>query len=87
MNKELLCIDCKHNRAGPLARLFKNRFEFECGLDWVEPKFDPVIGVEKKGFYHSCSATRIDTRICGPDAKAWQPRNKIDLFKFIKHVK
>ena len=87
MNKELLCIDCKHNRAGLVARLVKNRYEFECDLNAVEPSFDPVIGVEKKGYYQSCAFTRLDAKICGPEAKAWTPRDKINLFKFIKHVK
>jgi len=87
MNKELLCIDCKHNRASWLDRFVKNQLAFECELDWVEPRFNPVIGVEKKGYYHSCSATRIDDKICGPDAKAWTPREKNDLFKLIKHAK
>ena len=87
MNKELLCIDCKHNRAGLVARFVKNQLAFECALDWVEPRFNPVIGVEQKGYYHSCSAARIDPKICGPEATAWTPRDKINLFKFIKHVK
>jgi hypothetical protein len=87
MNKELLCLDCKHNKSSWLARLVKNQLAFECGLDWVEPKFNPVIGAERKGYFRSCSATRIDPKICGPEATSWTPRDKINLFKLIKHVK
>jgi hypothetical protein len=52
---------------------------------------DLVLGEKKiPANYESCAIARIsnpnlDYR-CGEDGKFWQPKNKKDLFKFIRHV-
>jgi hypothetical protein len=50
-----------------------------------------VLGEKKvPAKYDSCGVARIgnpsrDDR-CGEDGKFWEPKNKRDLFKYIKHV-
>lgn len=88
MNKELLCKDCAHAilPAWPRRLLFGIDSAL-CSKDYVQPKFNPVTGETRPGYHVSAGATRIDPRICGPEATAWSPRHKEDLFKLIKYVK
>jgi hypothetical protein len=88
MNRELLCKDCEHVilPSWPERLIYGVRFA-QCKKDYVEGRFDPVTGKSTPGYHASASVVRVDTRICGPDAHAWQPRTKNDLFKYLKHVR
>ena len=88
MNKELLCKDCAH----AILPAWHRRWLFGidsalCSKDYAKPKFNPVTGEERPGYYVSAAATRMDPKICGPEALLWWPKHKEDLFKLIKHVK
>ena len=88
MNRELLCKDCEHAilPSWPERLIYGVRFA-QCKKDYVEGRFDPVTGKSTPGYHASASVVRVDTRICGPNAHAWQPRTKNDLFKYLKHVR
>jgi hypothetical protein len=86
MNKELLCKDCAH----AILPAWHRRLLFGidgtlCSKDYVQPKFNPVTGKSRPGYYTFAGATRMDTRICGPEAISWMPRKKEDLFKLIRN--
>lgn len=88
MNSEqLLCKDCQHSRAKWHTRILNDSYGWSCELDYCEPRVNPVTGCITSGFYHSCAATRTDINICGPTAKAWQPRTKKDLFTLLRVVR
>ena len=88
MNTELLCKDCKHCRQSLLTTLFLSpSMARQCSLDWKEPRVDLVTGKTVPGYFYSCASTRLDPKICGPEALAWEPRTKHGLFKFLKHVR
>jgi len=88
MNRELLCKDCEHVilPSWPERLIYGVRFA-QCKKDYVEGRFDPVTGKSNPGYYSTASVVRVDRAICGPDAKSWMPRNKQDLFKYLKHVR
>ena len=53
----------------------------------AETKIDPVTGpITVKAHYESCVMARLSFGPCGKEGKFWAPKNKPDLFKFIKHV-
>ena len=87
MTTELFCKDCQHNQAGFIARILENKMSWTCALDWNKPKLDLTTGKTMPGFFHACSSTRIDRKICGPEGVGWKPRKRSDLFKYIKHVR
>ena len=84
---EVFCKDCRHNRAGLVARFLNFAPAWTCAIDPKPAKIDPVTGGKEPAGFWNCSATRIDPNVCGPVGRAWQPRNKKDLFKYIKHVR
>ena len=95
MSEQVLCKDCKHS-----FRKFSDwmahgsaSFAYSCRKSYkpahVEP--DLVLGEKKvPAKYESCGVARIGnpsrTDRCGEDGKFWEPKNKRDLFKYIKHV-
>jgi hypothetical protein len=97
MNEQILCKDCKHS-----FRLWKdfpnwgNGYEYKCRLAFrpAEVKLDPVVGpIPQASYYERCSIARMSRLSrdvkedhCGPEGKLWAPKNKKDLFKYIKHV-
>lgn len=84
---EVFCKDCRHNRAGPIARFLNFTPLWTCAIDPRPAKTDLVTGGKGPAGFYYCSSTRIDSTVCGPAGRAWQPRDKKDLFKYIKHVK
>jgi hypothetical protein len=95
MDDGVICKDCKHS-----FRTFSNwmahgsaSFAYSCRKAYnpEHDKPDPVIGSTKvKAKYESCGVARIghpnrEDR-CGEAGRFWEPKNKRDLFKFIKHV-
>lgn len=90
MTEQVKCVDCKHRKV-TLADFFSTSVKFRgtCLKTFVPEKrvFDPVVGDEvTPAHYESPSFARLSSRACGPDGKLWEPKNKKDLFKFIKHV-
>ena len=93
--EQVLCKDCKHS-----FRTFSNwmahgsaSFAYSCRKAYKpehdEP--DPVLGsVKVKAKYDSCGVARIgrpdrDDR-CGEVGKFWEPKDRKNLFKYIKHL-
>ena len=88
MNRELLCKDCEHAilPSWPERLIYGVQFS-KCKKGYVEGRFDPVTGKSNPPYYAPASVVRVDRVICGPNAHAWQPRTKNDLFKYLKHVR
>jgi len=96
MSEQVLCKDCKHSfrTFGSIGlHGFKSEYAYFCRKSYQEKRTEPnpVIGsrlVEAK--YEGCSVARIGrpdrTDRCGETGKFWEPKNKRDLFKYIKHV-
>lgn len=99
MSEKVECRDCKHafRTFGDFFFHGNGRYAWRCRKSYKpdSTEYDPVVGVTKvKGGYDSCSVARIgnnqfnklpDTR-CGEEGRFWEPKDKKDLFKFIKHV-
>jgi len=96
MSELVLCKDCKHSfRTISSIGLhgFRSEHAYYCRKSYKEKHTEPnpVVGsrlVEAK--YESCSIARIG-RVdrndrCGESGLWWEPKNKKDLFKYIKHV-
>jgi hypothetical protein len=97
MSESVLCKDCKHSfRTISSIGLhgFKSEHAYYCRKSYKEKHTEPnpVIGsrlVEAK--YDSCSIARIGSKgrdhgRCGEEGLWWEPSNKKDLFKYIKHI-
>jgi hypothetical protein len=80
------CKSCRHNRASWIARHFVNSVWWNCDIDYTPPKYNPVDGTTKEGYYTSCGVARGIESICGKDAQRWEPREKKDFFVFLKRV-
>ena len=90
MAEQVRCLDCKHRKV-TLADFFASsaRYRGVCLKAWVPEKieFDPVLGEQvTKGYYESPGIARVRDSSCGKEGRLWEPKNKKDLFKFIKHV-
>ena len=86
-NTELLCKDCKHARADWLSRLLKVSRAFSCTLpeSWVPPEYDPVIGLQKEGYFQSARAMRSPyNKTCGADATKWVPTKAKHIFLLLQ---
>jgi hypothetical protein len=68
-----------------MERTFGSSFFWQCKLKITEPRFNPVDGKTTPARHERCSDVRWDEKVCGRDAKAWQPRHKKDLFVFLKN--
>lgn len=87
MSERVTCRTCKHNRASWFQRTFNtSSWDWTCSLDFHEPQYDPVTGKTKKGYYEGCGVVRVKEKICGKDAKAWEPYYKQDLLTYLKRV-
>ena len=90
MTEKVRCLDCKHRKV-TLADWFVAgpRYRGACLKTWIPEKreFDPVLGERfTKGRFESPQFSRGYDAPCGKEGKLWEPKNKKDLFKFIKHV-
>jgi hypothetical protein len=48
-------------------------------------EFNPVTGETEGGGYRSCRIARMNSEICGPDARRWTPKNsRKHLFTVLK---
>ena len=88
MTEQVRCLDCRHRKV-TFVDLFANtaRYRGVCLKAWVpeKRKFDPVLGEEVvKGHYENPPMARVT--VCGKEGTLWEPKDKKDLFKFIKHV-
>lgn len=87
MKEQVTCQDCVHNRASWLNRQFKmNTWTWTCTKAYNEPEYNPVDGTTRKGYYDSCGVARVKKSVCGPDATAWEPRSKKNLFVYLKRI-
>ena len=96
MSEQVLCKDCKHSfrkitdwlAHGSTSHAYSCRKSYK--PEHMEP--DLILGAKKvPAKYDSCGVTRIGTAgrdhgRCGEAGLWWEPKNKRDLFKFIKHV-
>ena len=90
MTEQVRCLDCKHRKVTLVDYLVASeRVRGICTQTWVPEsrEFDPVLG-EKiiKGHFENPMFARTSNRPCGREGKLWEPKDKKDLFKFIKHV-
>ena len=96
MSDSFLCKDCVHSfrKISEFPNWFTGH-EWLCRKSYISEKIEhnPVIGpIKQKGYYERCHLARsehlrsLKEDGCGPEGYLWQPRNKKDLFKFIKHV-
>jgi hypothetical protein len=94
MSDQVLCKDCKHSfrKLADFPQWFTGS-ELRCRLNYIENEVmeNRVTGnVKVAPYYARCSASRLDWNMnrlnCGKDGKWWAPKNKRDLFKYIKHV-
>ena len=89
MSEKVLCKDCKHMKTSWFSRMIDNHHWFTCEHpnSLYQPKEDLVVGKTEKAYFQSCNRMRSALGDeCGPSGKLWEPRNKKDLFKYIKHV-
>ena len=95
MSEHVICKDCKHSFIQLKDWLIHGTasFNYKCRRSYKpeHTEHNPVIGeIKVDAKYETCSVARIghpdrEDR-CGELGKFWEPKNKKDLFKFIKHV-
>ena len=85
---EVLCKDCTHSQTHWFNRLISNSYAFKCTLpeNWRPPIWDPVVGTTDTGFFYGCHTARRDSKVCGPDARQWQPREKKHFLTYLKRI-
>jgi hypothetical protein len=89
---ELLCKNCKHSfRSLSSFPIWGSGTEWRCRRAFVEDivEHDPVTGPKTvAAHYQRCSAARGGWRsaVCGEQGKLWEPKNKKDLFLWIKNA-
>ena len=96
MSESVQCKDCRHSFR-PLSNILtwglNSEYSYMCRLAYHPEKIEenPVVGTKLvPAKYDSCGIARIgrDDRPerCGEQGIFWEPKNKKDLFKFIRHV-
>jgi hypothetical protein len=95
MEQSVLCKDCKHSFIPWFDKfsLTETRYTMRCRLAYKQETVDKnfVTGHKTKpAHYETCSMARLsvskDGITCGQHGQFWQPKNKRDLFKLIKHT-
>lgn len=94
MEQPVLCKDCKHSFVPwtDMFSLMDTRYTMRCRLAYKEQEIDKdfVTGHKPKpAHYERCGMARLTNSketSCGEQGKFWQPKNKRDLFKLIKHT-
>lgn len=98
MSEQVLCKDCKHSFRtlnSIVVHGFKSPYAYYCRKSYkpAHDVVDPVTGPKRvEARYDTCGVARIGSRVydqnerCGEQGHWWEPKNKRDLFKFIKHV-
>jgi hypothetical protein len=92
--EQVLCKNCKHSFKLWHEIIMSTSISLRCRLAYhpEEIKIDPVTGPQKhEAYYDRCGYARTtafssEPDKCGKEGKHWQPKNKRDLFKYIKHV-
>ena len=92
--EHVICKDCKHSFKLWDEFFMPTSIALRCKLAYhpTEIKLDPVTGPETiKAYHERCGQARgtaflSEPEKCGKDGKHWEPKNKRDLFKYIKHV-
>lgn len=85
---QVTCKNCKHNISSWFVRKFSSSYLWRCDLqdNWEHEKYNPVDGSTRGGYFNSCGMARGLERVCGKEGKHWTPRNKRDLFTFLKRI-
>ena len=85
---QVTCKNCKYNISSWAVRQFSNSCWWRCGhTDNYEPeKYNPVDGKKSGGYFNSCGIARGVSNICGKEGRHWTPRNRRDLFIFLKRI-
>jgi hypothetical protein len=96
MSEQVLCKDCKHSFRKITDWLAHGSasYAYSCRKSYkpAHTESDLILGSKKvPAKYDSCGVARIGTtgrdhNRCGEAGLWWEPKNKRDLFKFIKHV-
>ena len=71
-----------------MSKINKNPYGYKCMLPeaFYTPSPDKTLGLDRPGYFESCNVVRADSRICGPDAKRWVPRDTANVFIFLKRI-
>jgi len=91
MSDKVSCKSCKYvkfNWKNPFS--WGTPFAYKCTRHLVDEirEWNPVTGTVDitEVHYENCSTNRRDYGPCGPEGKNWEPKNKKDLFKYIKRI-
>lgn len=68
-SSDRLCKDCKHARRDFVDRLSGTWQFAKCSLSTYHES------VGGKTYHHFCSIERNSGRLCGPEAKKWEPKS------------
>lgn len=87
---EYLCKDCKHSIVSTFEKILSlgrpASYSYKCSLAFIPERNDInlVTGPKKTAAQHEyCSVARKYGK-CGEVGRLWQPKNKRDLFKYLK---
>ena len=86
--EKVLCKDCKFSKVSFLSKVLQNEYAYTCKHEdaWYSPTPDNVLGLDKKGYFRSCTTSRMYGEKCGPNAKNWIPRDTSKVFTFLKRI-
>lgn len=88
MSEQVLCTTCTHSYRPLINRIiFLDIYQCRLPGNRKPDEYNPVTGKMIKGDYISCGISRLNSGVCGPEGRHWQPRNlKRDLFVYLKRI-
>ncbi len=89
-NTELICKNCEHSFQvfWDKVLLVPKRHSLRCKKSYKaeETVDDLVLGPKRNpAHYELCGISRMSSGTCGREGRMWSPRDKKDIFLFIKH--
>ena len=90
--EKLLCKDCKHSFISWADRFnfMSRQYAMRCRKNYKEEEDDGNLVTGSRmtpAHFERCGTSRIQSAKCGEEGKWWQPKNKKDLFKYIRSIK
>ena len=87
-NNSVLCTDCRHAYRPLINKLmFINLYQCRLPGNKKPDSYDPVTGKTLKGDFNSCGLSRMNSGVCGPEGRHWEPKNtKKHLFLYLKRI-
>lgn len=86
--EKVLCKDCKFAKVSFLSKVLQNEYAYRCTHQdaWYEPSPDNVLGLDKTGYFRSCTVARMYGEKCGISARNWIPKDTSKVFTFLKRI-